>query len=85
MVLGVPVLNHIKMIFFSGVIFALKVLTTHYSPRGMHYALGFIPVPSKYIYWAELGLIQLMVPNASFTGMFTWCITFYMHVISLSA
>lgn len=53
---------------FSGVTFALKVLTTHYSPRGMHYALGFIPVPSKYIYWAELGLIQLMVPNASFTG-----------------
>lgn len=53
---------------FSGVVFALKVLTTHYSPPGLHYALGFIPIPSKYIYWAELGLIQLMVPNASFTG-----------------
>lgn len=53
---------------FSGVIFALKVLTTHYSPAGFHYALGFIPVPSKYIYWVELGLIQLIYPNASFTG-----------------
>ena len=53
---------------FAGVIFALKVLTTHYSPSGLHYALGFIPVPSKYIYWVELGLIQLIYPNASFTG-----------------
>ncbi|XP_060580704.1 rhomboid-related protein 4-like [Ruditapes philippinarum] len=53
---------------FSGVIFALKVLTTHYSPPGLHYALGFIPVPSKYIYWVELGIIQLIYPNASFTG-----------------
>jgi rhomboid domain-containing protein 1 len=54
--------------FFTGVIFALKVLTTHYSPPGLHYALGFIPVPSKYIYWVELGIIQLIYPNASFTG-----------------
>ncbi|WAR27708.1 RHBL4-like protein [Mya arenaria] len=49
------------------VIFALKVLTVHYSPRGLHYALGFIPVPSRYIYWLELGLIQIIYPNASFT------------------
>lgn len=53
---------------FSGVIFALKVLATHYTPPGFHLALGFIPVPSKYIYWVELGLIQLIYPNASFTG-----------------
>ncbi|KAK7483198.1 hypothetical protein BaRGS_00025602 [Batillaria attramentaria] len=53
---------------FSGVIFALKVVTTHYTPPGLHYALGFIPVPSRYIYWVELGLIQLVTPNASFTG-----------------
>lgn len=53
---------------FSGVIFALKVLTTHYSPQGFHYALGYIPVPSKYIYWVELGLIQLVSPNTSFAG-----------------
>lgn len=53
---------------FSGVLFALKVVTTHYSPHGFHYALGFIPVPSRYIYWVELGLIQMVTPNASFTG-----------------
>ncbi|KAL8595913.1 hypothetical protein ACOMHN_018225 [Nucella lapillus] len=53
---------------FSGVLFALKVVTTHYTPAGMHYALGFIPVPSRMIYWAELLLIQLITPNASFTG-----------------
>jgi len=50
------------------VTFALKVLTTHYTPEGLHYILGFIPVPSKYIYWFELGLIQLIYPKASFTG-----------------
>ncbi|ESO96657.1 hypothetical protein LOTGIDRAFT_207912 [Lottia gigantea] len=53
---------------FSGVLFALKVLVTHYTPPGLHYALGFIPVPSRYIYWVELILIQLVTPNASFTG-----------------
>lgn len=53
---------------FSGVLFAMKVLTTHYAPRGYHYALGFIPVPSRYLYWAELVLIQLITPNASFVG-----------------
>ncbi|XP_067668931.1 rhomboid-related protein 4-like isoform X1 [Haliotis asinina] len=53
---------------FSGVLFALKVLTTHYTPPGLHYALGFIPVPSRFIYWAELVLIQMVTPNASFTG-----------------
>ncbi|XP_052217856.1 rhomboid-related protein 4-like isoform X2 [Dreissena polymorpha] len=63
-----PSYNLTCAVGFSGVLFALKVLTTHYSPPGMQYALGFIPVPSKYIYWAELGLIQLVYPNASFTG-----------------
>lgn len=53
---------------FSGVIFGLKVLVTHYSPSGTQYAMGFIPVPSKYIFWAELVLIQLITPNASFVG-----------------
>ncbi|XP_022329667.2 rhomboid-related protein 4-like [Crassostrea virginica] len=53
---------------FSGVIFALKVLVTHYSPSGMQYILGAIPVPSKYIFWAELVLIQIITPNASFVG-----------------
>ncbi|CAG5124541.1 unnamed protein product [Candidula unifasciata] len=53
---------------FSGVLFAIKVLTTHYSPNEPTRLLGFIPVPSKHIYWAELLLIQMLVPNASFVG-----------------
>lgn len=53
---------------FSGVLFALKVLTTHYTPEGRMYVFGFIPLPSRYIYWVELLLIQMITPNASFTG-----------------
>ncbi|XP_071798252.1 rhomboid-related protein 4-like [Asterias amurensis] len=53
---------------FSGVIFALKVLTTHYTPAGTQYVMGMFPVPSRYACWAELVLIQLLVPRASFTG-----------------
>ncbi|BFZ06619.1 hypothetical protein BsWGS_09658 [Bradybaena similaris] len=53
---------------FSGVLFAIKVLTTHYAPNEPTRLFGFIPVPSKHIYWAELLLIQLLVPNASFIG-----------------
>ena len=46
-------------------------MTTHYAPTGLHYALGFIPVPSRMIYWAELLIIQMITPNASFTGRLT--------------
>uniref|UniRef100_A0A0B7AHF8 Peptidase S54 rhomboid domain-containing protein n=1 Tax=Arion vulgaris TaxID=1028688 RepID=A0A0B7AHF8_9EUPU len=53
---------------FSGVLFALKVLAAHYTPSGPQYVFGIVPVPSKHIYWAELLLIQVLVPNASFVG-----------------
>ncbi|XP_055868369.1 rhomboid-related protein 4-like isoform X4 [Biomphalaria glabrata] len=52
---------------FSGVLFAMKVLVTLASPPGVHY-IGNIPVPSKYIFWVELFLIQMAAPNASFVG-----------------
>ncbi|RWS11826.1 hypothetical protein B4U79_04655 [Dinothrombium tinctorium] len=52
---------------FSGVIFALKVLTTHYWPSGGHSFMG-ISITSKYVVWSELILIQLISPNASFVG-----------------
>ena len=55
-------------VLFIGVLFAMKVLTTHYTPPGLHYALGFVPVPSRWIYWAELVLISVLYPNISFTG-----------------
>lgn len=53
---------------FSGVIFALKVLTTHNLPSGTIHAFGTFPVPSKYTYWVELIAISLMTPNVSFAG-----------------
>lgn len=53
---------------FSGVIFALKVLTTYELPHGTSMVMGMFPIPMRYACWAELILIQLLVPNASFTG-----------------
>ncbi|CAH1781535.1 unnamed protein product [Owenia fusiformis] len=53
---------------FSGVVFALKVLSTHFLPPGTQLIMGFIPVPSRIACWVELVVIQLLVPNASFTG-----------------
>ena len=60
-------------ILLPGVIFALKVITTYMLPSGMHYVMGMFPVPSWFAVWAELGIIQLLVPNASFLGThYTW-------------
>ncbi|CAF1984422.1 unnamed protein product [Rotaria magnacalcarata] len=54
---------------FSAVIFALKVITTHYTPAyGSNTFLGFIPISAKYIVWVELVVIQLITPNVSFLG-----------------
>jgi len=52
---------------FSGVIFALKVVTTHLQPPGRTYVMG-IPFPSRLACWAELVLISVLVPNAYFIG-----------------
>uniref|UniRef100_A0A1I8HK38 Rhomboid domain-containing protein n=2 Tax=Macrostomum lignano TaxID=282301 RepID=A0A1I8HK38_9PLAT len=53
---------------FSGVIFALKVLTTYNLPPGVSYVMGFLPVHSRLAVWAELVIIQLVTPNASLLG-----------------
>ncbi|CAG2172703.1 unnamed protein product [Oppiella nova] len=53
---------------FSGVIFALKVLTTHFDDSRVSYLMGWIPIGSKYAVWGELVVIQLISPNASFVG-----------------
>lgn len=54
---------------FSAVIFALKVLTTHNMWEESVSILGFpITVPTQFACWIELVLIQILVPNASFTG-----------------
>lgn len=54
---------------FSGVCFALKVLTTHYTPSYGRYIMGMY-VPNTWSYWVELILIQIMLPNASLLGHF---------------
>uniref|UniRef100_A0A224XV31 Putative rhomboid domain-containing protein 1 n=1 Tax=Panstrongylus lignarius TaxID=156445 RepID=A0A224XV31_9HEMI len=51
---------------FSGVIFALKIITTDNS-SGSNLIMG-IRVPTKYAAWAELIAIHILVPNASFLG-----------------
>ncbi|TKR72608.1 hypothetical protein L596_020027 [Steinernema carpocapsae] len=53
---------------FSGVLFALKVVVNTMYPEENGLLLGFIPIPGKYACWAELVLIQMITPNASFVG-----------------
>ncbi len=53
---------------FSGVLFALKVVSTHIQPPGMTRVLGFIPVPMRLACWVELVLISVLFPNVSFVG-----------------
>jgi len=54
---------------FSGVIFALKVLTHQYEsgPDQWTYMRG-LAVPARWAVWAELVIIHLLVPGASFIG-----------------
>lgn len=52
---------------FSGVLFAMKVVLNSQSENytAVH---GILIVPSRYAAWAELILIQLLVPGVSFLG-----------------
>ncbi|XP_033215006.1 rhomboid-related protein 4-like isoform X2 [Belonocnema kinseyi] len=52
---------------FSAVLFALKVIVVCEEHDRLHQVGGF-RIPSKFAVWAELILIHLMVPNASFIG-----------------
>ncbi|XP_029026938.1 rhomboid-related protein 4 [Betta splendens] len=52
---------------FSGVLFALKVLSNHYHPGGVTYMMGF-PVSNRYASWVELVLIHITSPGTSFVG-----------------
>lgn len=53
---------------FSGVVFALKVVTTYNLPPGSTTNVFLFRVPSSVAYWVELGVIQILVPSVSFTG-----------------
>ena len=52
---------------FSAVLFALKVVVVCEEHDRVH-NVGEFRVPSKFAVWAELFLIHLLVPNASFMG-----------------
>lgn len=52
---------------FSAVLFALKVIVVCEESDRLHNVGGF-RVPSKLAVWAELVLIHMLVPNASFVG-----------------
>lgn len=52
---------------FSGVLFALKVVLGAQSSASVVQVHG-VPIPSRYAAWAELILVQLLVPDASFIG-----------------
>ncbi|XP_061828214.1 rhomboid-related protein 4 isoform X2 [Nerophis lumbriciformis] len=52
---------------FSGVIFALKVLSNHYHRGGVTYVLGY-PVSNCYASWVELVLIHITAPGTSLIG-----------------
>lgn len=56
------------MFLVAGVVFALKVITTMETSPYTHTNIAGITMPSKYAPWAELVLIHILVPNASFMG-----------------
>ncbi|CAL8993436.1 unnamed protein product [Prunus brigantina] len=50
---------------FSGVLFAMKVVLNSQTENSYVYG---IPIPSRYAAWAELALVQFLVPGVSFIG-----------------
>ena len=71
---------HTRAAGFSGVILALKVLTTYNLPSGVSMVMGVFPVPMRWACWTELVLIQLLFPNASFTGHLAGILVGLMYV-----
>lgn len=60
---------HQCAIGFSGVIFALKVLVSHYDPNHVHHFLGVpILLRPNLVVWVELLVIQLLSSGTSFLG-----------------
>lgn len=64
---GDPSYNKQCAVGFSGVLFALKVLKTHYHPGGNSYLMG-LAIPNRYACWVELMLIHMLSPGTSFIG-----------------
>lgn len=53
---------------FSAVLFGLKVVVNDLHRNGHGMIMGFIPVEMRYLVWAELLLIHILMPNSSFWG-----------------
>ncbi|XP_042343102.1 rhomboid-related protein 4-like [Plectropomus leopardus] len=52
---------------FSGVLFALKVVSNHYNPGGVTFVL-YMRVTNRFASWVELVLIYLISPGTSLVG-----------------
>ncbi|XP_018516016.1 rhomboid-related protein 4 [Lates calcarifer] len=52
---------------FSGVLFALKVVSNYYNPGGVTYVLN-LRVSNRFASWVELVLIYLIAPGTSLVG-----------------
>lgn len=65
---------------FSGVIFALKVVTTHIQPEGTTMVMGLLPVSSRLACWVELVIISVLFPNVSFVGHLSGILVGVMYV-----
>ncbi|KAJ1088748.1 hypothetical protein NDU88_001903 [Pleurodeles waltl] len=62
-----PSYNKQCAVGFSGVLFALKVLNTHYHPGGNSHVMG-LTISNRYACWVELVLIHVLSPGTSFVG-----------------
>lgn len=71
------------MISCLGVIFALKVMAAHYTSSSNRENVICIYVSSKFAYWIELIIIQLIAPNASFIGHLSGILVGLTFVIGL--
>ena len=73
---------------FSGVNYALKVVTCHKrQPGSMSYVLGLLPVPAQFSFWADLALSTLVTPSsgtfaAHFAGTLAGLVSVYVPRIA---
>ena len=64
---------------FSAVLFGLKVILTHNAP-GWSTVWG-VSVPTKFVAWLEMVVIQLVTPNASLIGHVCGILAGWLHVL----
>lgn len=68
---------------FSAVLFAMKTILNDSEPT--YTRMQGFSIPTRYASWAELFLIQMVVPNASFTGHLSGIIAahIYLNVVQV--